>query len=124
MVEIAHHWFLDVDIGPEWLFFRFGKSGQDAEPTPPLAEHAWEVIETHHVFRVVVELETEMVLTSYLVGQLVLLHKRCHQHGGVMRICGFPNAAYDVLKIMRLAERFPNYASRHDAVMGHRPDSE
>ena len=120
MVDIDSGWFLHVDVGPEWLFFRFGKSSPDASPSPPLAERAWEVVDEHGIYRVVFELESNLMLTSYLVGQLVLLHKRCHRAGGVIRICDFPSAAYDVLKIMRLDERFPNYPSRQDAILGHR----
>jgi anti-anti-sigma regulatory factor len=121
MTEIAPHWVLHVDVGPEWLFFRLGKSSQDADPSPPLAQRAWDVLDEHHMYRAVVELESDVALSSHLIGQLVLLHKRCHRAGGVMRICGLNPIAYDVLKIMRLDERFPNYPSRQDAVMGNKP---
>ncbi len=121
MTEIASHWFLHVDVGPEWLFCRLGKSAEDADPAPPLAERVWDVVDKQHIYLVVVELESDVALTSHLVGQLVLLHKRCHRAGGVMRICGFNRVAYEVLKIMRLDERFPNYPSRQDAVMGKQP---
>ena len=122
MAEIATNWFLHVDVSPDWLFFRFGKTSRNADPMPPLAERAWEAVEEHNIYRIVVELESEVPLTSHLVGQFVLLHKRCHQAGGTMRVCGFHPTAYDVFKIMRLDQRFPNYQSRHDAVMGHQPE--
>jgi hypothetical protein len=32
MTEIAYHWNLHVDVGPAWLFFRFGKTSRDADP--------------------------------------------------------------------------------------------
>ena len=121
MIEIASNWILHVDVGPEWLFCRLGKTSHDADPSPPLAERAWKMAEEHHIQRIVVELGPNVALTSHLVGQLVLLHKRCHRAGGVTRICGFDRHAYDVLNVMRLDERFPNYRSREDAVMGYHP---
>ena len=120
MTEIASNGFLHVDVGPEWIFFRVRKASQAADPTPPLAECAWDAIDEHQIYRVVVELESGVMLTSFLVGQLVLLHKRCHQAGGVTRICGFDRVVYSVLETMRLDQRFPNYQSRQDAVMGYR----
>ena len=122
MVDIGSHWYLDDDLGPEWIFLRLGRSSQQADPTPALAERAWELADQHRIYRIVVELEAGVPLSSYLVGQLVLLHKRCHQSGGEMRICGFGDDAYEVLKIMQLDTRFPNYRTREDAVMGHMPN--
>ena len=119
MSEIASNWLLHVDVGPEWIFFRLGNASQVADPSPSLAERVWDVIDEHQIHRVVIELDSDVMLTSHLVGQLVLLHKRCHQAGGVTRICGFDRVVYSVLKTMRLDKRFPNYQSRQNAVMGY-----
>ena len=124
MTDIAHNWQLHVDIGPEWLFLHLDKTSHDADPAPPLAARGWEIADQYRIYRVVVELASSVHLTSHLVGQLVLLFKRCHRAGGVMRICGFSDANYDVLKIMQLAVQLPNYHTRRDAVMGIAPDSD
>jgi hypothetical protein len=39
----------------------------------------------------------------------------------MVNICGFDDAAYEIIKIMRLDARFPNYRSRQDAVVGNKP---
>ncbi len=121
MIEIAPNWQLYVDVGPEWLFFRLGTSARNADTSPPLAERVWSIAEDNRIYRFVIELEPQVALTSHLVGQFVLLHKRSHQSGGVMRLCGLADANYQVLKIMQLHDRFPNYPTRNDAVMGYVP---
>ena len=60
--------------------------------------------------------------SSYLVGQFILLHKRAHLSDGVMRLCGLTPENYRVIKLMQLANRFPNYSDREHAVMGYRPN--
>jgi hypothetical protein len=51
----------------------------------------------------------------------VRLHKRVTTQGGMVRLCGLSEASQDVLRISRLADRFPAYRNRTDAVMGYRP---
>jgi anti-anti-sigma factor len=121
MLEVSTGWRLDVDVSSEWLFFRLTKECDDAEPTPPLANHVWSVAEQQAIHRFVVELDAQTLLSSYLVGQLILLCKRAHQRGGVMRLCGLTDAQYQVIQIMRLGPLLPNYQTRGDAVTGHRP---
>ena len=120
MSEIASKWQLFIDTSPAWLFFRLELEAGRADPNPPLATEVWNRVDELRVYRVVFELGQDVILTSHLVGQLVLLHKRCHQSGGVLRICEFDTHKYGVIQAMQLEDRFPNYANRHDAVMGHR----
>ena len=119
MINVAAGWDLAVDISAEWIFVRLHRDRDDAEHMPRLAERVWSIAEEHHKFRVVMEFDEGILLTSHLVGQLVLLHKRLHQRSGVLRICGLTKTNYQVLEIMRLHTRFPNYLTREDAVMGH-----
>jgi len=121
MVEVSAGWRLDVDVSPEWLFFRLAKEWPDAGPTPPVAAQVWSAAEQHAIYRLVIELDDRLLLSSYLVGQLILLRKRAHQQGGVMRLCGLAEAQYEVIRIMRLGPLLPNYPTRGDAVMGHQP---
>jgi anti-anti-sigma factor len=121
MVQIAHGWELDVDRGPDWLFVRPHSLPRDAAEMPPLAEQIWSLLEQNFTHRLVLELDRISYLQSYLVGQLVWLHKRIHTHGGLMRICGMSEENQDVLHQCRLDDRFPRYLNREAAVMGYRP---
>ena len=120
MSEFAKGWLLHVDRGPEWLFVVLEESSSPADPTPPVADHVWEVIACHAQYRIVFEVTEGTRLTSHLVGQMVLLHRRLHQAEGVFRICGFSPENYEVLELMRLSGRFHNYPDREAAVMGYR----
>lgn len=119
MAEFANGWELSVDVSPEWLFFVLCRNGAPADLTPPLAEYVWSIAEKHSVYQFVLELGTCVALSSHLVGQLVLLHKRSCQHGGKLRVCGFTKDNQEVLHVMNVAPRFPNYRTREDAVLGH-----
>jgi len=121
LLELAPEWTLDIDRGPDWLFVRLrppphGETGEIA-----LAEMIWQKLEQCFCHRVVVELDDVTFLRSWMVGQLVRLHKRVTMQGGMVRLCGVSEANEDVLRIARLHDRFPAYRNRTDAVMGHRP---
>jgi anti-anti-sigma factor len=121
LLELAPEWTLDIDRGPDWLFVRLrpppaGDTGEIA-----LAEMIWQKLEQCFCHRVVVQLDDVSFLRSWMVGQLVRLHKRVTTQGGMVRLCGMSEASQDVLRISRLADRFPAYRNRTDAVMGYRP---
>jgi anti-anti-sigma factor len=117
----APHWTLDVDRGPEWLFIRLHIPEGDALEENQLAESIWQTMQQHFAKRVVLELNELRMLHSRILGQLVLLHKRIHSQGGVMRVCGLNELNQEVVKVSRLHEHFPNYRNREEAVMGPRP---
>ncbi len=121
MLEISPGWCLDYDTSPEWLFLRLARHQPLADPLPPVAESVWNLVDRYAIDRLVLQLDDEVRLVSYLVGQIVQLHKRAHQHGGVLRLCALSRHQYDVIESLRLTDRFPNYASREDAVMGYPP---
>ncbi len=121
MIQIAEGWELSVDRGPDWLFVRPHSVSGDTGSMPPLAEEIWALLEQHQIRRVVVELDEIPLLHSYLVGQLVWLHKRVVSQGGLMRISGVSSVNQDVLHTCRLDDRFPAYLNRGDAVMGYHP---
>ena len=118
MIEIGPGWEMDVDRGPDWVFVTLRNPDPDATGTPPLAESLWRLLKNNASYRLVLELDQIEVLYSYLIGQLVLLHKRIYIHGGMMRLCGLSPHNQEVLHLCRMDERFPPYASREDAVMG------
>lgn len=121
MVEIAPGWELDVDRDSDWLFVKLRNSDQNATGTPLLAEALWKLLGQHVTDRLVLELDQLEVLYTYLIGQLVLLHKRLSVHGGAMRLCGLSVHNQQVLRLCRLDDRFPPYPSREDAVLGRHP---
>jgi anti-anti-sigma factor len=120
LVEMDQEWAVEIDRGPDWLFIRLRPPPTDAGEFP-LAETIWEKLEQSFCHRVVIELDEVTYLRSWLVGQLVRLHKRLASHGGMMRLSGVSSASQDVLRTCRLAEQFPAYRNRTDAIMGHRP---
>jgi anti-anti-sigma factor len=120
MIETAAGWGLDVDRGPDWIFVRVHpRNGFD--DAPGLAESVWGVLEQSFVYRVVLELDEIALLHSPIIGQLVLLSKRVHSHGGLLRLCGVSDANRSILQMCRLEGALPFYENRGDAVMGHRP---
>ncbi|ADB14710.1 hypothetical protein Psta_0013 [Pirellula staleyi DSM 6068] len=121
MVQLAPGWSMELDRGPDWLFVRVIATRQGDTGEIALADAVWDSLEQAFTHRLVLELDDLVLLRSWMVGQLVLLHKRVTTKEGTMRIAGLSDANQLVLRMMRLEERFPQYQSRSDAVMGHRP---
>ncbi len=121
MVTLASGWHFTVDRGPDWLFVRLIPPDNPLEDSAGLADELWKLLQQQFVHRLVLEMDQVRLLGSSLLGQLVLLHKRIHTHGGLMRLCGLAAQNADVLRASRLDSRFPNYAGREQAVLGHRP---
>lgn len=120
MVELALGWDLEVERGPDWLFVRVERADA-CDESPQLAEKVWELMQQQFMSRVVLELDHLQTISSYVIGQLVLLHKRVTTNGGLIRLSGLSQGAYEVLEIARLADRFPRYRDRTEAVRGYRP---
>jgi len=121
MLQIAPGWKLEVERGPQCLFVRLQPPEVPGEDQPPLAECLWDVLQQHFVNRLVLELDLLPTLPSFVIGQLVLLHKRLTTHGGLLRICGLSEDNQMVLRICQLGSRFPVYRDRHEAVGTFRP---
>ena len=118
MLQLSSSWKLDVERGPDWLFVRLhGPPAGDAEGEP-IAELLWSLMEQQFINRLVLELDDVPALRSYLIGQLVLLYKRIHARGGMLRICGLTDSQRLALRSTRLDERFPCYKNRTEALMG------
>jgi len=122
MTQLATGWTLNVDRGPDWLFVRLAHDGQSIGQDVQFAETAWNALQQHFASRLVLEMHDVPLVNSYLVGQMVLLHKRVTSNGGTMRICGLTPANEGVLRTARLHDRFPNYENREAAVHGHLPN--
>ena len=120
-----HGWELAVERGPGWVFVALRPPQNtdalhrpfDAD-TPSLAEDLWEILHQHLADRLILQLDGVDFLTSHLIGQLVMLHKRIHSSGGIIRLCGLTPANREVLHMAGLDSRFPHYDCRDDAIRG------
>lgn len=121
MIDVVSGWTMDVDRGPDWLFIKLHAPSDGGIHCDHLAEMLWSVMEQHFSRRLVLECEGISWLHSAVIGQLVLLHKRVYAQGGLMRLCGVSPNNQQALHACRMDSRFPSYACRTDAVMGHRP---
>ncbi|MCC7084664.1 MAG: STAS domain-containing protein [Pirellulales bacterium] len=121
MVQTDISWRYDVDRGPDWVFVRLHPNDGGSSDLDTLAERLWSVLEQNFVYRLVLELDEVPVIQSYLIAQLVLLGKRIHSHGGLLRLCGLSTANQEVIRLCRLDGCLPYFGNRGDAVMGHRP---
>jgi anti-anti-sigma regulatory factor len=121
LLELAPGWSMDLDRGPDWLFVRLRAPAKGLSPEFDMAEAVWEKLDQAFCYRLVMELDEVPRLQSWMIGQLVLLHKRIASNGGMMRLCGVSDSNQAALRSCRLDDRFPQYANRTAAVMGQRP---
>ena len=118
MLQLAPGWNLDVERGPDWLFVRLHCEPDHIWDSPPLAETLWSLLGQHFTMRLVLECEEMQLLHTTLLGQLVMLHKRVAQSGGLLRLSGLSRHNREVLQTCRLDGRLPNFADRNEAVLG------
>ena len=111
-------WEMDVDRGPDWIFVRLRPALHDGTDEFSLANKIWSLLEQCFTYRLVLELDRVELLQSSLIAQFVLLSKRIHSHGGLLRLCRLSPANQQVLHVCRLDGCLPNYDNRGDAVMG------
>lgn len=107
--------------GPDWLFCRLLPANGSGDEPIDLAAEVWNLMQQHLVDRVVLEMDEVARLSSHLIGQLVLLHKRVHAKGGIMRLSGLADSNQQVLRMAQLEDRFPRYVRRDDAIRGAAP---
>ena len=117
MIEFAPGWQLSINEERGWLCTRLAVT-DDRVREAPLADTVTGLADTRVVYRVIFELADGLVLHSLLVGELVVLHKRLCLKGGALRLCGFSTYNYEVIRLMQLTDRFPNFADRQAAVEG------
>jgi anti-sigma B factor antagonist len=120
--QVAAGWRLNVERGPDWIFVRLQPAIDGDIDEASLAEKIWALLEQNFTYRLVLELDCVQLLQSYMIAQMVLLSKRIHSHGGMLRLCGLSPVNQQVLHVCRLEGCLPNYDDRGAAVKGdHRP---
>lgn len=120
-----HGWRLDVERGPGWVFVTLAPPPDAGAlyayaggEIAPLAEDLWAIVQQHIVDRLILKMDRVTFLNSHLLGQLVLLHKRIHNSGGIIRLCGLTPSNEQVLHMAGLGNRFPHYDCLDDAIRG------
>jgi len=117
MELLASNWSCDVERGPGCLFIRL-HAPADTPENPTLAEDVWEQLSKHLIYRLVLDMEDVPTLRSQLIGQLLTLREKIHEHDGMLRLCGLSQNCQRILKKTNLDERLSFYPSREEAVMG------
>src|SRR5687767_3381052 len=121
LLELAPQWKMDLDRGPDWLFVRLRPPIQGDCEEIPLAEMISKKLDPSFCNRLVLELDNVKLLRSWMIDELLRLHKRLENQGGTLRLCGLSKVNEEALRACQLLNHFPPYANRHDAVMGQRP---
>lgn len=121
MLGLSSGWVLHVERGPDWLFVRPMASPDNEYDGDSLAESVWSVVKQHFTYRVVIECDLLDGLNSGFVAQFVGLRRRLEKLGGTLRLCALSDGNQEVLRSCQLDDLFPQFASRSQAVLAHRP---
>jgi anti-anti-sigma regulatory factor len=120
MLETASGWRLDVEEEGGWLFVGIRHPSRETFEMYDLAQRVWSIVEEHHVYRLVLELDEIAMLDSLLLGQLIRLEQELAVQGGVLRLSGLSPRQQEVLTLFgsHLGQRLVGYSNREQAVRG------
>lgn len=121
MTTLSLGWDLDVTQGEGWLIIRPRPHSPHTPELVPLSDEILKLVEWCWVNRVILVLDGLDLLTSFVVGQLIKLHRQLEIQGGIMRLCGVNPKHRQVLQRVGMAECLPIYEDIQDAVMGGFP---
>jgi|YNPMSStandDraft_1061717.scaffolds.fasta_scaffold00866_7 anti-anti-sigma factor len=121
MTTLSLGWDLDVTQGEGWLIIRPRPHGPQTTELVPLSDEILKLLEWCWVNRVILVLDGLDLLTSFVVGQLIKLHRHLENNGGILRLCGVNSRHRQVLERLGMAECLPIYDDVRDAVMGGFP---
>lgn len=108
-------WNFDVADDRGWLCVQLARVSPDGDDTR-LADALVLLSDQRTNRRLLIEFADGQILTSLIAGQLVLLHKRLHLKGGMLRLCRLSAFNRDVLRLMGVLDRFQVYPDRSAAV--------
>ena len=120
-MQLTKGWSAEVEREQEWLYLKLRWEPTSGELYPQLVQPLWQLTCQQLLNRVVLELQHIPLLHSHLVGELVQLQQRIAEQGGMLRLAGLTEDQHAVLQIASLADRFPHYRTRQEAVQGYRP---
>lgn len=113
-------WEMHVERGPDCLIVKLGTpSGQPWE-MGPLADTIRSLLDRHFTYRLILDMKELTLMSSMVIGQLVMLRKWICAHRGVMCLCGMSPLNLDILRRLHLLGFFSIYRNCQDAVSERR----
>ncbi len=112
----APGWELSAERGPDWLFVRLDAGPETAAGPSGLTKSIWDMIREHHASRVVLELEGVERVDDSLLNAISEIGTLMLDTGGLVRVCGLPQAAEPRLQASTAAAGVPWFGSRTEAV--------
>jgi hypothetical protein len=109
---------LEIERGPNWLFVRVHTCHAGSDTCSSLASRVSAALDQHLVNRVVLELGDAAISSEQLIEELMVLDNWIQHRHGVLRVCGLSGRASYRLHRSPLAQHFPVYHTREDAVWG------
>jgi hypothetical protein len=109
---------LEIQRGPNWLFVRVHTCHTCSDNCASLASRVSAALDQHLVNRVVLELGDAAISCEQLIEELRVLDNWVQHRHGVLRVCGLSSRASYRLHRSPLAQRFPVYHDREEAVWG------
>jgi len=109
---------LEIERGPNWLFVRVHTCHSCSPTCPSLASRISEALDQQLVNRVVLELGDAAISCEQLIEELTVLHNWVQHRHGVLRVCGLSGRTSYRLHRSPLAQHFPVYHDREEAVWG------
>lgn len=110
-------WTIDTDFERDWLYLRITRVAPENGDDTELADALLAIAAQRSNHRLILEFADGHVLTSLVAGQLVVLHKRVHLKGGILRLCALSDFNHDVLRLMGVVDRFHIYPDRYTAAI-------
>jgi len=101
MADLAN-WALHEERGEDWLLARPTPPEAAWGTSPQLAEGIWSLRERQPADNVILDMQSVDFLSSFLIGQLVMLQKRAAQAGVKLWVCSLSEACHQALTICRL----------------------
>jgi hypothetical protein len=116
--EFASPEELEIERGPNWLFVRVHTCHADSDTCASLASRVSAALDQHFVNRVVLELGDAAISCEQLIEELTVLDNWVQHRHGVLRVCGLSGRTSYRLHRSPLAQHFPVYHDREEAVWG------
>ncbi|MCA9269706.1 MAG: hypothetical protein KDA41_14600 [Planctomycetales bacterium] len=119
-MQLASGYEAEVERGPNWLFVRL-RCDEAADGAALLCDELSALMQRHSARRMVVELDGLACVDDETARQIARLFDQVTGDGGLLRVSGATAAAQEKLTKAQGDGAVPCYATRHDAVLGHRP---
>jgi anti-sigma B factor antagonist len=89
----------------------------DQSNVQQLGEEFDDLVDEHHLDKIVVNFEGVAYMSSAVMGKLVSLLKKTQAAGGRLKLCGIEESIYEIFEIMRFDKMFDIAKSEDEAVI-------